>query len=105
MNVIILSIISLVVSLFVPIGGAILFSITFAVVILNYQKTLKVHEDIKEIKRHFDLMKKDEKEEYEIEKQLEEYDNLDSSSLEEINRKIEEELDKPGEEEKKKEDR
>jgi hypothetical protein len=45
MYVIVLSILGFFISIFVPIGGIIIFSITFAVVILNYQKTLKIYEE------------------------------------------------------------
>jgi len=46
------------------------------------------------MKNQLNLMKGNEKEEYEIEQQLKEYDKLDEESLNKINRQIEEELEK-----------
>ena len=93
MSYIVLIILGIILSIFVPLGGVLLISITFAVVIMNYQKTIKINQDIQEIRKHFGLLKGHEKEEYEIEEQLNELDALDDPSLDEINKQIEEELE------------
>jgi len=85
--------VGLIVFLAVPAGGMIVISITFAVIILNYQKNQQMHKDIRDIKNHFDLLKGNEKEEYDIDQQLNEYDKLDEESLEIINKQIEDELE------------
>lgn len=94
MPLIILLMCGLFIYLFVPIGGVILISIIFAVVILNYQKTLKMNEDIKAIKKHFDLMTPQEAEDYEINKHLERYNDLSEQEIQKINKEIEEDIEK-----------
>jgi uncharacterized membrane protein (DUF106 family) len=100
MYVILLSLLGFLISIFVPTGGIIIFSITFAVVILNYQNTLKINKEMKDIRRHFNLLEPHELEEYEIEKQLKEYDELDSVKMEEVNKGIEKDLEKTMDKEK-----
>jgi cell shape-determining protein MreC len=94
MLIIVLIIIGILLSLFLPMGLAIVISIIFAVVIMNYRKTLQIHRDLQDIRSHFDLLKGYEKEDYEIEQQLKEHEMLDNKSLENINQQIEEELEK-----------
>jgi len=94
MYVIMLSIVGFLIAMFVPIGGAVIISITFAAVLLNYHKTLLLCEDMKHIKNHLGLLDPEELEEYEIKKQLKEYDELDPADIENVNNSIEKELEK-----------
>ncbi|GGA45380.1 hypothetical protein [Paenibacillus physcomitrellae] len=77
---------------FVPYGGIIMASVTFAVVILQYLKTHRMHQELQEIRKHLGVMKPEEEEEYDIKRQINEVDHLGAAAIEEVNQKIEEEL-------------
>ncbi|ANS74196.1 hypothetical protein AWM70_06040 [Paenibacillus yonginensis] len=98
---IVLVVLACLVSAFIPFGGILVTSVLFAVVVLQYQKINRIHEELQEIRKHLGLMKPEEKEEYEIEQQIKEVDQLDDMSREQRNQKIEEELANAGDPDKK----
>lgn len=80
--------------IFPPIGSFLAVAIILTIVAVNYRKTKIMHEDILAIKNHLGLMSKTEAADYEIDKQLDQVNRLDSAELSVINARIEAELEK-----------
>lgn len=92
---IILAIIVLfILSLNVPFMILLLIFSIFVLVILQYQKSRKIHQELQEIRRHLGLMNSNEQENFDLEHEISRLDKLDEAELEKINEQIEEELEK-----------
>lgn len=92
---IILAIIVLfILSLNVPFMILLLISSIFVLVILQYQKSRKIHQELQEIRRHLGLMNSNEQENFDLEHEISRLDKLDEAELEKINEQIEKELEK-----------
>ncbi|WP_046232467.1 hypothetical protein [Paenibacillus algorifonticola] len=91
--VVVLSLIALLISSFVPTGAILIWSITFAVVILNYRKTLHINKNLQEIRSHLGLMGKEEAEDFQVEAELNRVNQLTEQEMKEMNQEIEQQFE------------
>ncbi|WP_145322206.1 hypothetical protein [Paenibacillus xylanexedens] len=77
-----------------PFGPIVAGGIVFALVVDQYRQTMHMREDIRDIKNHLGLMNKGEAQEYEMDKEYTQVDQLSSEEMNMINRRIEAELEK-----------
>lgn len=92
--IIVAIIILFILSLNVPFMILLLISSIFVLVISQYHKSRKIHQELKEIRRHLGLMNSKEKENFDLEHEISQLDKLDEAELEKINEQIEKELEK-----------
>ncbi|WP_155972687.1 hypothetical protein [Paenibacillus sp. Leaf72] len=90
--IVVLTLIGLLLSSLVPMGAILIWSITFAIVILNYRKTLHIHKNLQEIRSHLGLMGKEEAEDFKIEAELNKVNQLSEQQIKEINEEIEQQF-------------
>ncbi|MFX3650432.1 MAG: hypothetical protein ACE3K2_13480 [Paenibacillus sp.] len=94
MYFVIFLLIGLVLCYLFPFGPMVAGGIIFALVVDHYRQTMRMREDIRDIKNHMGLMNKSEAQEYEMDKEYTQVDRLDSEQMDMINRRIEAELEK-----------
>ncbi|MGO4527803.1 hypothetical protein AB4Z30_01875 [Paenibacillus sp. 2TAF8] len=77
-----------------PYGPILVGGIIFAVVIDQYRQTMYMREDIQAIKKHLNIMSKEELDTYEMDQTYKDIDRISSERMDVINRKIEAELER-----------